>query len=214
MEEQLKEELEEQEKVLEEKPIEEPKKQQVKELTSTETKRLNKLVSEVEEWFEDDHKKITTFARSLPILVLGDHPEDGEEINVSEEVIKKLREKYHFAINLKEVSKKGNHLHSEKRAIEQYPVVIKLENRQIGKPGAIGECVLITCDKKSQEKTFLFVKEDPQILKKVFSIEHYFLYFPRIYFCKDDSDMIDKATKIAIRETYRLVYMSSNRNNK
>ena len=89
--------------------------------------------------------------------------------------------------------------------MKRYPIIIKLDGN---KPGTIGENVLIACDKECQEKVFLFLKEDAETIKKVFSIEDFYLYFPRIYFCKDDSDMIEKATKIAVREAFRLAYIS------
>ncbi len=174
-------------------------------------KRLNELLIKEKDWFESRHNQTKFLAKRITILVLGDHPEEDDKENLVDEVVKKLRKDYYCAIALKEVCKEGNHLYFEKKAIEHYQIIIKLENREVSKPGAIGESVLITCNKENQEKTFLFVKESPSILKDVFLIDHYFLYFPRTYFCKDNSDMIDKSIKIAIREAFRLVYLSLNK---
>jgi len=144
------------------------------ELTPNNIKKLNELVAKEKEWFENEHNQISFLAKRVPILVLGDHPEDDEGKNVVDEVIKELRGEYYFAIPLKEVCKEGNHLYFERKAIEHYPIIIKLENRELSKPGAIGESVLITCNKQNQEKTFLFVKENPSVLENVFLIDHYF----------------------------------------
>lgn len=169
-------------------------------------RRLESLVKRETQWFERDHNKIVLFARQVPILVLGDHSnEEGKA--VVDAVIRKLTvEMDHSAIPLKNVSRSGgNHIHCERRAMRRYPIIIKLDG---SKPGTIGENVLIACDMKCQEKAFLFVKENPETLERVFTIEHFYLYFPRIYFCKGDNDMIEKATRIAVREAYRLAYMS------
>ena len=173
--------------------------------------RLNLLISKERRWFDDDHNKIVFFARTVPILILGDHSDNLEEESVLDKVVKKLKEKYHLAIPLKGVSKNGNHIHCERRAIKHYPVVIKLESDKISKPGTIGENVLIACDRECQEKTFLFVNKKPEIVTQVFLIDHYYLYFPWTYFCKDDSDMVNKATQIAIRECHRIAYLSANK---
>lgn len=156
-------------------------------------------------WFEEDHNKIALFARQVPILILGDHSEDGRNGLLDRVITKLITKEYHSTISLKEVSRKGNHIHCERRALRRYPVIIKLDGTNYG---TIGENILIACDRVCQEKTFLFIKETPEKTNDVFSINHYFLYFPRTYFCKDDEDMIEKSTKIAIRESYRLAYVS------
>jgi hypothetical protein len=173
--------------------------------------RLNSLVEKEKEWFIADHNKIVLYARMFPILVLGDHPENEKEENVFSKVVKKISERYHLAIPLKEIARDGNHIHCERVAIQRYPVVIKLDGsgleNEVPREGSIGENILIACDKKCQEKTFLFLKDTPKNVEMVFSISHYCLYFPRTYFCKDDNDMINKSVEIAIRETYRLAYL-------
>jgi len=58
-------------------------------------------------------------------------------------------------------------------------------------------------------KDLLFLKECEKNFGMVYSVDHYCLYFPRTYFCKDENDMIRKATEIAIREAYRLAYLRS-----
>ncbi|MFX0139410.1 MAG: hypothetical protein ACFFDN_37565 [Candidatus Hodarchaeota archaeon] len=181
-------------------------------LPSEREKRLKDLINKKKELFDSEYNRIKSLARMVPILILGDYPKDSNERDVVQEVIKSLEKRFHFATPLKAISKNGNHLYCERKAIKHFPVVIKLENKPIGRPGAIGENVLISGDKESQEKTFLFIKGNPELLKKVFSIEHYFLYFPRTYFCKNDDDMVRKATEIAVREAYRLVYMKNHEN--
>ncbi|MDO8643253.1 MAG: hypothetical protein Q7R76_06790 [Candidatus Woesearchaeota archaeon] len=172
--------------------------------------RLNELVAKETDWWADTHRQVRLLTRTVPILILGDHSSDNTELNVMEKVIENLRTQFYSAIPLKEVSREGNHIHNERQALKRYPVILKLENKKSCGAGAIGENILIAGDKNIQEKTYLFVKETSELLERALSIDTYLLYFPRIYFCKDDADMIDKATKIAIRESFRLVYMSLN----
>ena len=87
--------------------------------------RLHSLVSREIKWFDEDHNKVVFIARNMRILVLGDHPATELEENVFTRVVKKLREEYyHSAIPLKDVARKGNHIHSERTAIRRYEVVI------------------------------------------------------------------------------------------
>ncbi len=173
--------------------------------------KLQSYIQPESDWFTERHNEIVFRARNQIILVLGDHPEIPSEENVFTKVIKKIREeKHHAVIPLREVSRQGNHLHSEKLAIRHYPVVIKLDmSDSINPPetGSVGENVLIAFDKKCQEKTFLFLKDTENNRKMVYSIEHYCLYFPRTYFCKDEADMVEQAANISVREAYRIAYL-------
>ena len=172
--------------------------------------RLHSLVSREIKWFDEDHNKVIFIARNMRILVLGDHPATESEENVFTRVVKKLREEYHSAIPLKDVARKGNHIHSERAAIRRYEVVIKLDasdDMNNAKAGSVGENVLIASDKVCQEKVFLFLKDTGKNREMVYSIKHYCAYFPRTYFCKDDDDMVEKATLIAVREAHRLAYL-------
>ena len=170
--------------------------------------RLNLLVKKEKAWFKDEHNKVSFLAKSIPILVLGDHSIDGEKLNVMGAVIENLRKESYSAIPLKDVSDKGNHIYNEREAMRRYDVIIKLEDKEKAGAGTIGENVLISGEKEIQERVFLFVKSNRESPNSVFEIEHYFLYFPRTYFCKNEEDMIEKATKIAIMETFRLAYNS------
>lgn len=115
--------------------------------------RIERFTEKEKQFFIDDHNTITESARGMAILILGNHNDKNDNL---ENIRKHLEKDYFTSVILRRLDIQGNHIHFERVAIDKYQIIIKIDGEN---PGNVTENIIISFNRKYQNKTILLLKE-------------------------------------------------------